>query len=225
MRIGSPARLRDLRISRMECSSHTISPLVWNGAAIYLKDSTASLQNLEVTDCISNHGSGVASWGDDRSIVEDSIFERHEGLQWGGTMLMDENSATEFHRCRFSYGTASYGGILDDGGNAAPLYKDCIFEHGRAVHGGGYYGYGNSRSRFVNTEFRYGFASSSGGGVYMTAQVIPTFVNVTFFNNSAGVEAGALRSYVAGELAITNARFIRNSAPSDSAMQAWWKLR
>ena len=178
-RIGSPATLKDLHISRMDCSSPTISPQIYNGAAIYLKDSTALLQNLLVTDCIANHGSGVASWGVDKSIIEDSVFERHEGTHWGGTMLMEELAATEFHRCRFSHGTCPYGGILDDGGQATPLYKNCIFEYGRSVHGAGYYGYGNTRSRFVNVVFRYGFASSSGGGSYLTAHVIPEFTNVS----------------------------------------------
>lgn len=219
-RIGSPATLRDISLSRMDCTSPTVSPQIYNGAGLYLKDSTAFIQKLLVTDGIANHGSAVSAWGSDESIIEDSVFERHEGIHWGGTMLMEESARTQFHRCRFSYGLCPYGGLLDDGGTASPLYKDCIFEYGQAVHGAGYYGYGNARSRFVNTVFRYGSSSSSGGAVYLTAGVLPEFSNVTFFNNTAGTEAGALRSYVAGALVISNARFIKNTAPSVAAMQA-----
>ena len=59
---SSPAKLKDLQISSMDCSSPSISPQVFNGGAIYLKDSMALMENLLVTDCIANHGSGVASW-------------------------------------------------------------------------------------------------------------------------------------------------------------------
>ncbi|CAK9001283.1 unnamed protein product [Durusdinium trenchii] len=194
----------------MDCSSPAISPQIFNGGAMYLKDSVASIQNVIVTDCIANHGAAVAAWGADRSIITDSVFERHVGTAWGGTMLIEESSMTEFHRCRFSHGQSDYGGILDDGGIASPLFTDCIFEYGASVHGAGYYGYGSSQSRFMNTIFRNGFSSSSGGAVYLTADTKPEFTNVTFFNNTARSEAGAVRSYAA-RLRFTSSRFTQNS--------------
>ncbi|CAK9001855.1 unnamed protein product [Durusdinium trenchii] len=208
--VGSSATLRHLALTSMDCSSPAISPQIFNGGAMYLKDSVASIQNVIVTDCIANHGAAVAAWGADRSIITDSVFERHVGTAWGGTMLIEESSMTEFHRCRFSHGQSDYGGILDDGGIASPLFTDCIFEYGASVHGAGYYGYGSSQSRFMNTIFRNGFSSSSGGAVYLTADTKPEFTNVTFFNNTARSEAGAVRSYAA-RLRFTSSRFTQNS--------------
>ena len=108
-------------------------------------------------DSVGNHGAGVATWGADVSIIEDSIFERLQGLKWGGALLTEENSHTEFHRCRFSHCYSTYGGGLDDGGLASPLIADCVFDHGTALHGSAYYGYG----RLSEHESLYFFRSGS----------------------------------------------------------------
>ena len=130
---------------------HVTDPLQAVGTDFFIKvRATSSLvtssqvwQSCEPKDSVANHGAGVGSWGTDASIVEDSSFERLEGLRWGGAMLVEEHAHTEFHRCWFSHSYSPYGGILDDGGQASPLYRDCVFDHGTALHGSAYYGYGS----------------------------------------------------------------------------------
>ncbi|CAJ1449215.1 unnamed protein product [Effrenium voratum] len=217
--LASPAVLEDLHLHDMDCSASTIEPLVWNGGAIYLKDSQALLRRVLATDCVANHGAAVASWGSDRSVVLDSVFERHFTTGWGGTMLMEENSETEFHRCRFSHGESPYGGHMDDGSFARPLFSECLFEYGRALHGSTYYGYGESAARFVNSVMRFGYAQGSGAA-YLTSSVRPVFENVTFLNNTA-LEGAGLRSYSPG-LLLKNCKFIDNYATAngqDAAIQ------
>ncbi|CAJ1329777.1 unnamed protein product [Effrenium voratum] len=213
--LASPAVLEDLHLRDMDCSAPTIEPFVWNGGAIYLKDSQALLQRVLATDCVANHGAAVASWGSDRSVVLDSVFERHFTTGWGGTMLMEENSETEFHRCRFSHGESPYGGHMDDGSFARPLFSECLFEYGRALHGSTYYGYGESAARFVNSVMRFGHAQGSGeigklfvgpedvlfegnraeeagGAISLTGGAGVTMRNITFRSNHAASHGGAI---------------------------------
>ncbi|CAE7670012.1 CACNA1H [Symbiodinium pilosum] len=213
--VQSTARLRDIHMSQMDCSFEETLPREFNGGALYFKDSTAHVQNVHVTDSVANHGAGVGSWGTDASIVEDSSFERLEGLRWGGAMLVEEHAHTEFHRCWFSHSYSPYGGILDDGGQASPLYRDCVFDHGTALHGSAYYGYGSL--------FALGHWCSppcngySHAAVYLTATVNPTFENITVLNNTANVDVGGVRSFVPLGILFKNSRFIGNRMASNGA--------
>eukprot|EP00439_Symbiodinium_sp_Y106_P040241 s4380_g4.t3 len=220
--VQSPAKLRDIHLRDMDCSFEETLAREFNGGGLYLVDSIALVQRLRITDSVGNHGAGVATWGADVSRIEDSIFERLQGLRWGGALLTEENSLTEFHRCRFSRCYSPYGGVLDDGGQASPLFADCVFDQGTALHGSAYYGYGMSATRFRNVIFQSGRASSSAA-IYLTATVSPSFTNITVVNNTANVDVAGVRSFVPSGILFKNSRFIDNHVPSngaDGAIQA-----
>ncbi|CAE8593148.1 unnamed protein product, partial [Polarella glacialis] len=216
MLVNSTAILINLTLSHMFCASIEVKygdkGCEFCGGAFYMEDSSARLSNLLVTDCVANHGSGMGMWGNEASVVEDSVFERHVGTQWGGTVLTEGNVTAEFRRIRFSYGTSDAGGHLDDGGTSAPTFTDCIFEYGVGLQGSTYYSYGSTRTRFENCVFQHSYATKSAA-VYINGDTLPAFINVTFYNNTARIEAGAVRSFTVGEngpLVFNRSRFIQN---------------
>ncbi|CAE8611817.1 unnamed protein product, partial [Polarella glacialis] len=84
------------------------------------------------------------------------------------------------------------------------------------IQGSIYYSYSATRVKFENCVFQHSYATKSAAA-YINGGTLPTFINVTFYNNTARIEAGAVRAFTVGEngpLVFNRSRFIQNSVDS-----------
>lgn len=171
-----------------------------SGGAIQMRDTKgSSFRNVTFANNHAGSGGALSMERNNNVTFVDVSFINNFASGDGGAIQLSRNNADfEFRRCNFigNFADGSNndenpgrgGSVFLDASNQDITVVDCLFEYNGAQRGASLcLNDRNVRVSFITTIFRHNQASLHSGGVYaIYDNTDMSFLNSTFFNNSAG---------------------------------------
>ncbi len=190
-----------------------------NGGGVYVEAGSPTIRNCRF---VGNRGTeGGAIWGRTGE-VRASFFEENHASREGGAIFINRDDSVIANTVFRSNSASSRGGAIYHGGQGATI-ANSVFQMNSAAHMGGalFLSYGSIQ--IVNSVFVTN--SAAYGGAVGNSSSESTFMNSTFYSNSATVRAGAIEVSSSGRVTIKNSLLWNNTAPTGPQFYVLGRLK
>ncbi len=195
------------------------------GGGMFNQDASPQLTSLVFSGNSATDGGGMLNYNS-HPIVTDVTFSGNTATNNGGGMQNNWYSAPVLSRVLFdgNSATANGGGLANAGDNLKPVLQDVIFNNNTAGAGGGgvYNSVGNTAQEGVYKNVTFsGNSAAEGGGMHSNNIIGPILTNGLFIDNIA-TYGGAIYNY-RSTIEFIHVTFSNNTASSQGgAMYSFW---
>ena len=208
------------------------------GGAIYVVDSTITVQNSTFLSNTASYGGAITLDGSSLtitnatfsgniadkagaiyalnantiSIAESSFSGNQAAISHGGAVCLNGDNIATFERISFQGNSATWGGAIAIAGSGTAFVSMSAFSGNSAAYqGGAVYSYGGVLKKIENCSFWQNTAKR-GAGVYLYL-ASPVILNCSFVQNAANVAGGAIHNNYASAPIVLNTITWGNTAP------------
>ncbi len=180
-----------------------------HGGAIYIKNGTVDIKNVEIDNCYSEDYGGAIYIDNGYLNVYNTIFTSNRALDYGGAIYLAGDALIYFKDCIFA------GNKCDDDGGAlyinnnpskdktssytnleypATIFDGCVFRNNSAADKGGAIFIDDDNVALIDVTIENNTAKSYGGGVWVDSLSDITFKGKCIVNNNTCTNSSAFRN-------------------------------
>jgi predicted outer membrane repeat protein len=204
----------------IESSSFDYNSVKYDGGSIfaYGESSVDIAGSNNFSDNIAErHGGVMALIGESVVKIRDSGFVRNRAHDDGGTLSLQEATASMYGSIVESASAGRYGGVIHVADGTVQI-DDSLFINNTATYRGGVMATTNSKLFISSSNFSQNTASNSGGVIYLFSYSKSTIINSIFLQNEARNTGGAISLSLSSDLQITTSALIDNVAQLGGAV-------
>ena len=180
-----------------------------HGGAIYIKNGTVDIKNVEIDSCYSEDYGGGIYIDNGYLNVYNTIFSDNRALDYGGAVYLAGDALIYFKDCIFA------GNKCDDDGGAlyinnnpskdktskytnleypATIFDGCVFRNNNAADKGGAIFIDDDNVALIDATIENNTAKTYGGGVWVDSLSDITFKGKCIVNNNTCTNSSAFRN-------------------------------
>ncbi|ORZ36356.1 hypothetical protein BCR44DRAFT_122154, partial [Catenaria anguillulae PL171] len=184
------------------------------GAAVYVKDSSPTFDNVTFTLNVATRDAGSLFLDNANATIQNSNFLSERSTSSGGAIATKSTSAFILRSSTFVNCTSRFGGAVYFGGSGLPTLTDLTLTNSRAHMGAAMYATGSDNVQMTRVQFMGGIASGNGGALVMSMNARVTLTDCQLINNTGSGTSGGV--YLEGKsyLALTNTTVSGNNGPA-----------
>ncbi|ORZ36388.1 hypothetical protein BCR44DRAFT_127211 [Catenaria anguillulae PL171] len=184
------------------------------GGALYILNSGPQFHNVTFQFNRANQAAASA-WLDNGAtpIFRDCTFQFERAESFGGSVVPEGTSDGRFYNCKWNGCFSKFGGSIDTGSTSTTEFHNVEIYNSTGQRGGAIYHYNADRVKIYNSRIYNNTAETNGGGIVFSINVMPLYVNCSFWDNIAGGVGGAVYAESNSNGTFIDTSFYRNRAP------------